>query len=167
MNPAELKRMTAVFVKGRQHGFTLVELMIVVAIVAILAAVAYPSYTEYVARGHRTELKADMAAAQQWLERVYSETYTYPTNTTFQSQVFHRSPSGGGTQQYALAISSTDATTRQDYVLRATRQTGSGMGSDACGDLTITNTGVKAVPTDGFTAGKYADVAAALAACWP
>jgi type IV pilus assembly protein PilE len=61
------------------RGFTLIELMIVVAVVAILAAVAYPAYTEYVARSHRRQLQTQVAAAQQWLERVYSETYRYPT----------------------------------------------------------------------------------------
>lgn len=44
----------------RRRGFTLIELMIVVAIVAILAAVAYPAYTSHVRRGYR-------AAAQSYL----------------------------------------------------------------------------------------------------
>src|SRR6218665_2866341 len=60
-----------------QAGFTLIEVMITVVIVAILASVAYPSYIEYVARGHRTQLKAQMQAAQQWMERRYSERYVY------------------------------------------------------------------------------------------
>jgi type IV pilus assembly protein PilE len=143
------------------RGFTLVELMIVVVVVAILAAVAYPSYTQYVARSHRTELTAKMAAAQQWLERVYSETYSYPSDTTFQAQGFGRSPDAG-TQQYTLTL--TVPAGGQSYSLKAERTAGSSMASDACGNLTVTNTGVKSVAS--FTTSKYPEASDALAACW-
>jgi type IV pilus assembly protein PilE len=42
----------------KQNGFTLMELMIVVAIVGILAAIAYPSYSEYIKKARRAEAKA-------------------------------------------------------------------------------------------------------------
>ena len=53
---------------GHVRGFTLIELMIVVAVVALLAAVAYPSYRDHVARGQRSQgqqLLADIAQRQE------------------------------------------------------------------------------------------------------
>ncbi|AXY58013.1 prepilin-type N-terminal cleavage/methylation domain-containing protein [Acinetobacter chinensis] len=44
--------------KLKSHGFTLIELMIVVAVVAIITAVAYPSYQQYVKRVKRTEVQS-------------------------------------------------------------------------------------------------------------
>jgi len=62
------------------QGFTLIELMIVVAVVGILSAIAYPSYTEYVRRGHRADARAGLLQVQQWLERAATATGTYPTS---------------------------------------------------------------------------------------
>lgn len=44
----------------RQQGFTLVEMMIVVAIIGVLAAIAYPSYQRYVIKTKRTDMMAEM-----------------------------------------------------------------------------------------------------------
>ena len=60
--------LTSMMILNRQRGFTLIELMIVVAIVAILASIAYPSYQEQVRRTNRTEamqLLTDVANRQQ------------------------------------------------------------------------------------------------------
>ena len=53
-------------------GFTLIELMIVVAIVAFLASIALPSYRNFVVRANRAEAVADLSELASWLERQYT-----------------------------------------------------------------------------------------------
>jgi prepilin-type N-terminal cleavage/methylation domain-containing protein len=64
---------------GRSQGFTLIELMIVVAIVAILAAIAYPSYRNYVIRGQLVDATQALAALRANMERFYQDNRTYAT----------------------------------------------------------------------------------------
>ena len=153
------------------QGFTLIEVMIVVAIIGVLAAVALPSYQESVARGRRADAQTQMLAAQQWMERFYSEHYKYSetsaatpvavTDTTlWDQQPFKASPrSGEGTAAYNLTLTSVAA---NSYTITATR-TGSAA-SDNCGNLTLTNTGLKSLAS--YSTSKYSTKAIAVAACW-
>lgn len=65
-------------IKKSQKGFTLIELMIVVAVVGILSAIAIPSYQAYVLRANRADGKAGLLRAAQWLERAATATGGYP-----------------------------------------------------------------------------------------
>ena len=60
-----------------QTGFTLIELMIVVAVIGILSAVAYPIYTDQVRKGKRAEARAGLANLLQQQERYFTQRNTY------------------------------------------------------------------------------------------
>ena len=61
----------------KNRGFTLIELMIVVAIIAILAAVGYPAYTSYAQRGKITEAVSGLSSVRVNMERWFQDNRTY------------------------------------------------------------------------------------------
>jgi type IV pilus assembly protein PilE len=68
--------------KHSHHGFTLIEVLIVVAIVSILAAIAYPSYRNFVLKGQRAEARAALADLLQQQERYMTQQNCYLGFTT-------------------------------------------------------------------------------------
>jgi type IV pilus assembly protein PilE len=118
----------------RAEGFTLIEVMIVVAIIGILTAIAMPSYNEYIRRGHRADARAGLLQAQQWLERASTATGVYPTalpaNLTWAADT---------TKRYNISIGG--PATTSSFTLTATPK-GAQVG-DKCGNYTLTNTGTR------------------------
>jgi len=120
--------------RGAGQGFTLIELMIVVAVVALLAVVALPSYQSSVRRAHRTEAKASLSAAAQMMERYLTEKGSYASATLGGSTGVYPDRSENG--YYALSLSNLGAST---FTLSAVPQ--GSQASDECGTFTLTQRG--------------------------
>ena len=125
----------------RRGGFTLIELMIVVAIVGILAAIAYPSYVEQVRKGRRADAMAQMVTLAQAYERFYTSNNTYVGFWAALPADQQRSP----TQGTAFYVLTAPIETRTTFTIRATRQTAGGQNNDRCGELELTHAGTKSV----------------------
>ena len=129
---------------SRPHmGFTLIELMIVVAIVGILAAVAYPAYTEQVKRGRRSDAATVLMESAQFMQRYYNANNSFKTTDAAQTALndagLNRSPrnASDGDEHYDIEIEVDD--NGRGYELTATPvQT-----DEACGSLTLSHRGEK------------------------
>jgi len=124
--------------KGRSRGFTLVELMIVVAVIAVLAAIALPSYQNYMMRARRAdgrEMLQRIASAQ---ERFYTNRMRYTADlTTAAGLNLGTAVSEAGHYNVAAVI----AGDGQSYTITATPQ--GVQATDACANLTVNNVGAR------------------------
>ena len=130
----------------KETGFTLIELMIVVAVVAILAAVAYPSYQTQVRKGRMGQAQADMLELAQFMERCFASNNTYQNCDL----PFDDSPRTG-TAYYGIAVATPDRTT---FTLTATPGPAGGQNEQICGTLTLNQSGAKTFSGTGLTAAQ-------------
>lgn len=134
--------------RNRGHGFTLLELMIVVAIIGILAAIAYPSYRDVVSRNNRAVAKAALSklASRQEAYFIRNKEYAqslvdlgfpnavmglesdggYSPNPASDGTIIYKLQLAGGYGQYGYKI----------QAIPANLQSG-----DPCGTLFVTATG--------------------------
>lgn len=152
-------------------GFTLIELMIVVAVLAVILAIAIPNYRDHIVRSNRAAAKQVLVELAQYLERVYTVSGCYnfldtascvaqSGSATVQPSPLTRAPSEG---RQTYVVTWAFSASGSQYTLTATpcgdagtcpAGAETGFRDPACGALSLTQTGARS-----STAGN-------LATCW-
>lgn len=128
-------------------GFTLIELMIVVAIIAIMAAIAYPSYTESVRRSKRADAKSALLENAAFMQRSFTKSYRYDLFAKDADGLIDdpvelpitQSPETG-VALYSISLTAVGTTT---FTLTADPVAGRLMAADPCGKLTLDHRGTR------------------------
>ena len=105
----------------KQSGFSIIELMIVIAVIAALAAIAVPSYQDYTVRARRSAAQVSLSELANLQEKFFAETLSYAPGINIadpNNNLAYRSETEGG--NYFLFVVSLSATV--GYTLQATAQ---------------------------------------------
>ena len=135
--------------RNAQRGFSLIELMIVVAIIAIISAFAYPSYDRYVIKTKRSVAQNALLQVADRQQQFFMDNKRFAadiTNLGFPANPYVVDDNGtstvasDGDAVYSLSLSNVTATT---WTATAAPLNGQLSRDTYCGSLTITQTGAK------------------------
>jgi type IV pilus assembly protein PilE len=120
----------------KTRGFTLIELMIVIAVLSIIFAVGYPSYMEHVKKSRRAEGMGQLLELADRMERAYSDRGTYPTNI---SEVYVATTDNGF---YTLSIVTAN---NVSFTVSAAPTSLGKQNTDKCKTFTLNSLGQKSI----------------------
>ncbi|CAA6811359.1 MAG: Pilus assembly protein PilE [uncultured Thiotrichaceae bacterium] len=156
------------FIKRQQQGFTLIEIMIVVAIIGIISAVAYPSYLAQVQQSRRSDAQVGLQQLAQRQEAYFSRSYSYASTLEqlgYGNVTSIDSPEG----MYLHSISATspsacDGTATASctsFTVSAVPKAGNSQASDNdCATFTLDNVGRKSAENNDSTPAGTTEI------CW-
>jgi type IV pilus assembly protein PilE len=121
-------------------GFTLIEMLIVVAIIGILTAIAYPSYNDHVVKTRRAEGKVTLNDVAVQLERCFTMNGAYNVNCATAAAL---QGAGIPSQQFYVVTAAAGAITATTFTITATPLAPQLAQDTRCGSLRLTNAGVK------------------------
>jgi type IV pilus assembly protein PilE len=125
--------------RKRMHGFTLMELMIVVVVIGILASIAVPSYRQYVLRTNRTDATTMLLRIQAAQEKFFLQNNQYASDA---AALGVTAVTEGG--KYNIQVAQGASGTNMTFLATATPTAGGGQLSDTrCRTFTINELGVR------------------------
>ena len=125
------------------RGFTLIELMIVVAIIAILAAIAYPSYTSYITKTHRVAAEGCLSEYASYMEQYCTTNLNYKVAALPVLDCASATQTGDN-YQYGFAPSSPTSTA---YTVQAVPITAQLSRDTQCATLSLDQSGTRSAST--------------------